>query len=180
MSFDTHIAGEDHPAHAFSALRLVEFPPPVGAQPAYLFPFSDQVLYPRTMGVRTAITRLSLEPAWLARILSMVARSGVSHLLAIERIRQVIAARRKVRPSGEGARFALRVDVRRGQNSRYATLFGRTQADAAAAGAAGVARILIEGGVGEPGAWMPEQIVKPGPFLSRLAAQGLKVEFPLA
>jgi hypothetical protein len=41
-----------------------------------------------------------------------------------------------------------------------------------------VGRLLIEGDVAEPGAWMPEQIVDPGPFLSRLATQRLKVEFP--
>jgi hypothetical protein len=41
-----------------------------------------------------------------------------------------------------------------------------------------VARALIEGDVREPGAWMPEQVIEPGPFLSRLAAGGLKVEFP--
>ena len=38
--------------------------------------------------------------------------------------------------------------------------------------------IADRGDVAEPGAWMPEQIVDPGPFLSRLATQGLKVEFP--
>ena len=65
-----------------------------------------------------------------------------------------------------------------GGRSRHATLLGQAQADAAAAGAAGVARLLIEGDVAEPGAWMPEQIVDPGPFLSRLATQRLKVEFP--
>jgi hypothetical protein len=38
----------------------------------------------------------------------------------------------------QGARFALRVDdVRRGENSRCATLLGQTQADAAAVGAPG-------------------------------------------
>jgi saccharopine dehydrogenase-like NADP-dependent oxidoreductase len=69
------------------------------------------------------------------------------------------------------------VDVRRGGDSRSATLLGHAQADAAAAGAAGVARLLIEGDVAETGAWMPEQIVDPGPFLSRLATRGLRVEF---
>jgi len=107
----------------------------------------------------------------------MVARSGASHLLAIEAIRHAIARRRQARPSDEGARFALRVDVRRGQSSISATLVGQAQANAAAAGAAGVARTLIEGHL-EPGAWMPEQVIEPGPFLSRLAAGGLKVEFP--
>jgi saccharopine dehydrogenase-like NADP-dependent oxidoreductase len=46
MSFDIHVGGEDRPARACSVPRLVEYPPPVGAQRAYLFPFSDQVLYP--------------------------------------------------------------------------------------------------------------------------------------
>jgi saccharopine dehydrogenase (NAD+, L-lysine-forming) len=179
MSFDIHVGGEDRAARAFSSPRLVEYPPPVGARPSYLFPFSDQVLYPRTMGVRTAVTRLAIEPAWLARVLSMIAQSGASHLLAIERIRHVIARRRQDRPSNKGARFALRVDVKRGQNSKHATLFGQTQADAAAAGAAGVARMLIEGEVKEPGAWMPEQIVDPVPFLSRLSTRGLNVDFPI-
>lgn len=180
MSFDLHVDGEDRLVRAFSAPRLVEFPPPVGAQLSYLFPFSDQVLYPRTMGVRTAVTRLAIEPEWLAKVLSMVAQTGASQLLAIKGIRHAIARQRRDRPSDKGARFALRVDVRRGQRSRYATLFGHTQADAAAAGAAGVARLLIEGEVKEAGAWMPEQIVDPGLFLSRLEGRGLKVEFPVA
>jgi short subunit dehydrogenase-like uncharacterized protein len=178
MSFDIHVDGKDRRVRAFSAPRLVAYPPPVGAQLSYLFPFSDQVLYPRTMGVRTAVTRLAIEPGWLARALSIVARSGASHLLAIEAIRHAIARRRQDRPSDKGARFALRVDVRRGHNARSATLVGQTQADAAAAGAVGVARALIEGDVREPGARMPEQVIEPSPFLSRLAAGGLKVEFP--
>ena len=105
MSFDVHVGGEDRPARAFSVPRLVEYPPPVGAQRAYLFPFSDQVLYPRTMGVRTAVTRLAIEPAWLARVLAMVVRSGVSHLLAIEAIRHAIA-RICLRTKVRGLRFA--------------------------------------------------------------------------
>jgi saccharopine dehydrogenase-like NADP-dependent oxidoreductase len=180
MPFDIHVDGKDHTVWAFSAPRLVEYPAPAGALLSYLFPFSDQVLYPRTMGVRTVITRLAIEPTWLSKVLSVIARTGASHLLAIRAVRHAIARRRKAAPSGEGARFALRVDVRRGRNSRHATLFGQTQANAAAAGAAGVARALIEGDVKAPGAWMPEQVIDPGPFLSRLAAQGLKVEWPVA
>jgi len=80
-------------------------------------------------------------------------------------------------PSDKGERFALRVDVRRGDNARHTTLLGQTQADAAAAGAAGVARALIEGEISKPGAWMPEQVIDPASFLSRLAAHGLKVEW---
>jgi saccharopine dehydrogenase-like NADP-dependent oxidoreductase len=178
MSFVIRVDGEDRRTRAFSAPRLIEFPPPAGVQPAYLFPFSDQVLYPRTMGARTALTRLAIEPAWLARSLAVMVRIGASRLLAIEGVRHAVARRFRDRPSSTGAWFALRVDVKCEGRSRRATLVGQAQADAAAAGAAGVARLLIEGDVAEPGAWMPEQIVDPGPFLSRLATQGLKVEVP--
>ena len=69
MSFVIRVDGEDRRTRAFSAPRLIEFPPPVGAQLAYLFPFSDQVLYPRTMGAKTALTRLAIEPACWRRVL---------------------------------------------------------------------------------------------------------------
>ena len=177
MSFGIRVDGEDRSARAFSAPRYIDFPPPFGARLSYLFPFSDQVLYPRTMGARTALTRLAIEPAWLARLLAMLVGTGVSRLMAIEAVRHAIASRRKDRPSSKSARFALRVDVGYGGRSKSVTLVGQEQADAAAAGAAGVARLLIEDKV-EPGAWMPEQIADPGPYLSRLANRGLRVEFP--
>jgi saccharopine dehydrogenase-like NADP-dependent oxidoreductase len=177
MPFDIRVDGEDRQARAFSAPRLVEFPAPVGTRLSYLFPFSDQVLYPRTMGAKTALTRLAIEPAWLASLLAVIARTGASRLVAIHGVRRAIGQRRR-RPSNYGALFALRVDVKRDGRSRRATLLGQTQADAAAAGAAEVARLLIDGHVTEPGAWMPEQIVDPGPFVSRLAMRGLRVEFP--
>jgi saccharopine dehydrogenase-like NADP-dependent oxidoreductase len=178
MSFDIRVDGEDHPAHAFSEPRLVDFPPPAGAQLSYLFPFSDQVLYPRTMGARTALTRLAIEPAWLARLLAAIVRTGASRIIAIEGVRHAITSRRRDRPSSKDAWFALRVDVGCGGRWKRATLLGGAQADAAAAGAAETARLLIEGYIAEPGAWMPEQIVDPGAFLSRLATRGLRVEFP--
>jgi saccharopine dehydrogenase (NAD+, L-lysine forming) len=177
MPFRVYIDGKDHPARAFMAPRLVEFPVPIGRRRSYLFPFSDQVLYPQTMGVRTAVTRLAIEPEWLARLVEIASASGIARLLASGPIRHTIARRRQDRPSIEGAPFALRVDVTKGSISKHATLLGRTQADAAALGALELARLLIEGELHEPGAWMPEQVVKPAPFLSRLAEHGLKVEF---
>jgi saccharopine dehydrogenase (NAD+, L-lysine-forming) len=177
MSFEIHVDGDDRPVRPFSDPQMIEFPSPVGPHLAYLFPFSDQVLYPRTMGSRTALTRLAIEPGWLARVLAAIVGTGAARLMAIDGLRHIIARRRKNRPSGEGARFALRVDVKHGGRTRLATLLGRTQADAAAAGAAGVARPLIDGEIARPGAWMPEQVVNPEAFLSRLATRGLQVEF---
>lgn len=176
MTFVRRIDGEDRPTRAFAEPVLVQFPAPIGAHYAYLFPFSDQVLYPRTMAVRTAITRLAIEPAWLARVLSVMTRTGVARLVAIDWLRHAIARTRRDRPSAQGARFALRVDVRRGSRSGHGTLVSRTQADAAATGAAEVVRLLAEGRIAQPGAWMPEQVIDPAPFLARLASAGLNVE----
>ena len=177
MYFDIRVEGNDRPVRPFSDPRMIAFPSPIGPRLAYLFLFSDQVLYPRTVGATTALTRLALEPAWLARVLAAVVGSGVARLMAIEGLRHAIARRRRDRPSSEGARFALRVDVRYEGRTRYATLPGQTQADAAAAGAAGVARPLIDGEIVRPGAWMPEQVINAEAFLLRLATRGLRVEF---
>jgi hypothetical protein len=176
MSFDIWLCGKDVPTRPFTAPKLVEFPPPIGAQLSYLFPFSDQVLYPRTMGVKTALTRLALLPTWLARLLALMVRTRASGLASTEAFRRFIVRRQSRYPANNVCRFALRVDVRRGTRSRKATLVGIGQASAAAAGAAGVARSLINGEV-KPGAWMPEQILEPRPFFARLRAQGLNVEF---
>jgi len=176
MPFVVHVDGADCPARAFSDPRLIEFPPPVGARPAYLFPFSDQVLYPRTMGARTALTRLAIEPAILAKLLTVVVRTRVASLIAREPVRQAVSKQRKDRAPSADTLFALRVDVTNHGQSSDATLLGPAQAAAAAAGAAGVVRCLLDGEVVEPGAWMPEQVIDPGPFFSRLATRGLNVE----
>jgi hypothetical protein len=62
----------------------------------------------------------------------------------------------------------VRVEVAHDGYSSQATLVGRVQARAAAAGAAGLVRSLLEGEVTEPGAWMPEQVIDPPPFFSHL------------
>jgi saccharopine dehydrogenase-like NADP-dependent oxidoreductase len=177
MSFDIRVDGQDVRAMPFTEPRAVDFGPPIGIRHAYLFPFSDQVLYPRTMGAATVRTRVAIEPVWLARLLAIVSQTGVQRLLAIDAIRRRIASSRQDRPSDDGARFALRVEVKREKASHYALLQGRAQAHAAAAGAAGVARALIEKMVSKPGAWMPEQVIDPDPFFSRLVKNGLCVEF---
>jgi YHS domain-containing protein len=41
---------------------------------------------------------------------------------------------------------------------------GPVQADAAAAGASGTARVLMNGDIVAPGAWMPEQVISPPGF----------------
>jgi hypothetical protein len=176
MHFDVHVDGADRPARAFSEPHPVEFPAPVGVRPAYLFPFSDQVLYPRTMGVRTAVTRLAIEPTGVARLLAVAVRLGAVRLADWQPLRRAITRQRPDRSSAAGTGFALRVDVTHHGRSSHAWLQGPVQADAAAAGATAVMRSLLDGEVAEPGAWMPEQVIDPARFFARLAARGLSVE----
>jgi saccharopine dehydrogenase (NAD+, L-lysine forming) len=178
MRFEVHVDGADHPAHAFSDPRVVVFPAPVGPRDAYLFPFSDQVLYPRTLHARTALTRLALEPAWLARVLALLVRTGATRVMAQERIRRRIVRARRNRAPHRDSQFALRTDVAHGERSGHATLVGRVQADATATAAAALVRALLDGEVAEPGAWMPEQVIDPPGFFSQLARRGLHVESP--
>ena len=52
MGFDVYVDGTSRPARPFTAPRVVAYPAPAGPQRAYLFPFFDQVLHPRTLGGR--------------------------------------------------------------------------------------------------------------------------------
>jgi saccharopine dehydrogenase (NAD+, L-lysine-forming) len=178
MPFAVHVNGVDRPAHAFSDPRVIEFPSPFGSRSAYLFPFSDQVLYPRTIGAQTALTRLAIEPARLGRLLGAAVRVGAARLVARERVRKMLTRRRSDRAPSEGPRFALRVEVNHVGRSAHAMLVGGAQADAAAAGASATVRALIEGEVSDPGVWMPEQVIDPPGFFSHLARQGLTVALP--
>ena len=180
MTFTIHVDGTDRPARAFTAPRVTDYPPPVGARPAYLFPFSDQVLYPRTMGAGTVVTRLSIDPPGLSRVLALLVATGATRVMARPRVRAVLAGARRQRTARPDAPYALRVDVTRGGRSAHATLTGRGQAHATAAGAAALVRSLADGEVAQPGAWMPEQVVAPGRFFQRLAAAGLHVDVAAA
>jgi saccharopine dehydrogenase (NAD+, L-lysine forming) len=176
MPFEIHVDGANRPARAYSNPKRIEFAPPVGWQTAYLFPFSDQVLYPRTLGARTALTRLAIEPPILAKLLTALVQLGAASLVAKPFIRHAITRLRSSKPPRANTRLALRVDVRHQGRLGHATLVGHAQAAAAAAGAIGVLRPLLDGEVTEPGAWMPEQVIDPEPFFRRLAAAGLHVE----
>jgi saccharopine dehydrogenase-like NADP-dependent oxidoreductase len=181
MPFEVHTDGQDVAAHAFTDPTLIEFPPPFGPRWAYLFPFSDQVLYPRTMGAKTVLTRLSLEPPRLGRLLAVVLRIGAARLLELDRVRRTLVAHRGTSKAGrDEPQFALRVDVAHGTQSASAALVGGAQADAAAIGASSTIRALLEGEITASGVWMPEQVIDPPRFFSRLAEQSLHVQLTAA
>ena len=177
MPFQVHLEGNDVTAQAFTDPSLTEFPAPFGPRWAYLFPFSDQVLYPRTMRANTVLTRLSLEPPRLARLLAIVRRIGAVRLLEFDRVRRTLTAQHEESKARKNdPQFALRVDVTRGARSASATLVGGAQADAAAIGASSTIRALMEGEITAPGVWMPEQVIDPTRFFSSLAKHGFHVE----
>lgn len=175
--FEVTEHGRKHEAVPFSAGRRVQFPEPIGSRTAYLFPWSDVVYYPRTLGARTSLGRFAIEPAWVGGLAALLVRAGARRWLhhpgffrgnrgAIDGLRRVYAGH---------DRFALIVEVRGSGGVMTMSFAGRNQADATAAGAAEVARALAEGEVAQPGVWLPEEVLSSECFFEALTSQGWKV-----
>jgi len=185
LPYAVRIEGRDVPMRPFAESARVTFPPPLGEKTAYLFPFSDQVFFPETLGTRTALSRLVLEPPWLGKLLSALVRLRVTTVLrrragSQERVQRLMA-RLQRRYRGRDW-YGVVVDVRGARGRVRASLVGRAQATGTAIGASAVVRVLAEGEVKQPGIWLAEQVVLPGPFFEHLAARGLvpTVEVPLS
>lgn len=168
--------GRSRDALPFSEGVRVRFPAPVGATTAYLFPWSDVVYYPKTLGARTAIGRFALEPPWAGHLASLLVRAGGRTWLRRPGFAQ--GNRRAIewlkrRYAGQD-RFALAVTVEGAGRTVTMSLTGRRQADATAAGAGELARLLAAGEVSEPGVWLPEQVVSPDRFFEALSLLGWK------
>jgi saccharopine dehydrogenase-like NADP-dependent oxidoreductase len=177
MRFAMFVDGVDRPTRPYTSPRTVEYPVPVGPRRGYVFPFSDQVLYPRTMGARTVVTRLSVDPPRMSRLLTLLVNTGGSRLAAKPRVRALLGRlRQRDTATGPTAPYALRVDVAYRGNAAHATLTGTGQAHATAVGTAALVRSLADGGVAQAGAWMPEQVIEPSRFFDRLAMRGVRVE----
>ena len=168
--------GRETPARPFGGYARVTFPPPLGRRVAYLFPFSDQVFFPKTLGARTALSRLALEPPWLGALLSVLLRLGATAMLgrragAQERVQRLGAWLRR-RYEGRNW-YGIVVEVEGTRGTLRASLVGRGQATGTAIGAAAVVRALAEGEVKQPGIWLVEEVVAPESFFEHLAARGL-------
>lgn len=172
--FSVLMNGSRQKAVPFSDGQRVVFPEPLGARTAYLFPWSDVVCYPKTLGAQTALGRFAIEPAWIGTLAALLVRAGARTWLkrpgffrgnrrAIDRLKQRYAGRDQ---------FALVVTVTSGERVVQMSLAGRHQADATAAGAAEIARVLAAGEVTEAGVWLPEQIVSHEHFFEAIAAHG--------
>ena len=168
--------GREVPARPFGGYARVTFPPPLGRREAYLFPFSDQVFFPETLGARTALSRLALEPPWLGALLSVLLRLRATAMLgrragAQERVQRLGAWLRR-RYQGRDW-YGIVVEVEGARGTVRASLVGRGQASGTAIGAAAVVRALAEGEVRQAGIWLAEEVVAPESFFEHLAARGL-------
>lgn len=168
------VDGVEHTWNAFERPRPVAFPAPLGERIAYTMPFTDQLYYPSTVGAKTAIARLALDPPWLTPAISVLLRAGLRRRLRrgggaamrrlVERLRRRYAGRDF---------YGLVVDVRGARGMIRSTLVGRGQATVTAAGAAAITEALFAREMSEPGVWLAEQVIRPEPFLTRLRAQGI-------
>jgi saccharopine dehydrogenase (NAD+, L-lysine-forming) len=176
LPFAVRIEGREVPMRPFARSARVTFPPPLGERTAYLFPFSDQVFFPETLGARTALSRLALDPPWLGKLLSALVGLRVTAMLrwragAEERL-QPLTAWLQRRYEGRDF-YGVAVEVHGARGGVRVSLVGRGQASGTAIGAAAVVSALAEGEVKQPGIWLAEQVVLPGPFFERLATCGL-------
>jgi saccharopine dehydrogenase-like NADP-dependent oxidoreductase len=173
--YEITIAGRTESVHAFERPARIDFPPPIGTRRAYTIPFRDQLYYSATLGARTAIARLALDPPWLGSALAKVATLGGRAWAKRQSGHGAVSglAGRLRRRYADRDHFAMVVEVRGGQQVVRSTLVGRFQARATAIGATAIVEALVAGEVTEPGAWLAEQVIDPDRFLARLAAQRL-------
>ena len=168
--------GHRHDAVPFSDGKRVRFPEPIGPRTTYLFPWSDVVYYPKTLGARTSLGRFALEPAWAGRLIAMLVGAGARRWMkssaflgsnrgGIDRLKRLYADQNQ---------FALVVTVEGNGRVMRMSLAGRRQADVTAAGAAEIARALAAGEVEQAGVWLPEEVISHERFFEALAPLGWK------
>ena len=180
LPYAVRIEGREVPTWAFAGSARVDFPPPLSERRAYLFPFSDQVFFPETLGARTALSRLVLEPPWLGMLLLALVRLRVTAVLRrragsqeqLQRLNTWLQRRYEGRDW-----YGVVVEVEGTRGQIRVSLVGRGQASGTAIGAAAVVRALLKGEVKQPGIWLAEQVVPPESFFEHLAARGLVPTF---
>jgi saccharopine dehydrogenase (NAD+, L-lysine-forming) len=177
--YTVKLGGLEQRVLPFTGPKRVAFPP-LGHRAAYLFPFSDQVSYPRTLGARTALARLALDPPWLAPVASALVHTGLAARLATRSTSrdrsQALLHCLQARYGGHDW-YGLVVEVAGPRGSARATLVGHGQADVTAVGASGVVRALVDGRVGKPGLWFAEEVVPVDSFLAHLLRGGTAPQF---
>ena len=174
--FALHEGGRERQVLPFSNGKPVDFGDGLVVRTAYLFPWSDVVHYPDTLGVRSSVGRFAINPAWASTACNWLVRAGVipwlQRRLSRQSGRSVPALEIMKRPYIHDDRFALVVTMTGSGREVRAVLSGRHQAEVTAAAAAEFGRALASREVAAPGVWLPEQVVPHQAFLDRLEKVG--------
>ncbi|WP_458186622.1 saccharopine dehydrogenase family protein [Haladaptatus sp. NG-WS-4] len=168
--------GRQKQVSPFDCESAVRFPEPIGERRTYLFPFSDQFYYARTLGAETVTVRFALDPPWLGRLLATIANVGGTSMLTERPLsrRILTEAIGGIHQLYDGQDwFAITVTVGGDNRSVEYTLVDRHQARATGISAATIGRALYEDRVDTPGVWLSEEIIDPEWFFDRLAARNL-------
>jgi len=175
-SFALHEGGQSRQVQPFTDGKPIDFGAGLGVRTAYLFPWSDVVNYPDTLGVRAAVGRFAVNPGWATTACSWLARAGLVRWLErrLERASggTIPALEILKRPYAHDDRFALVVTMRGSGRELRALLSGRHQAEVTAAAAAELGHMLVSREIAVPGVWLPEQVVPHQAFLDRLEKLG--------
>ncbi len=129
-----------------------------------------------TLGAKTAIARLALDPPWLGAAVAKLTKPGARGWVRLEGGRSAMhrLTERLRRRYSDQDQFALLVELRGGGQIVRSSLLGRGQAQATAIGAAAaILEALILREQNKPGVWLAEQVIDPRRFLERLGAHGL-------
>jgi saccharopine dehydrogenase-like NADP-dependent oxidoreductase len=163
-------AGNHRTVSPFTEPVQVDFPRPIGRRTAYLFPSSDVVSYPRTLGVTTAIGRYALNPNWVGLVASALVRYRVVPFLRSRlHAREGGALNWLKRLSTGSDIFGLIVTATAPTLTASLTVMGRHQADATAACAAEFCRALCNGHVQKAGVSFSEEVIDPDDFFEKLS-----------
>ncbi len=162
--------GREVHVRPFTEPASIAFPEPLGSRDCYLFPFSDVVLYPRTLGAPAAVSRLALDPPSSAALLAAL----LALRMPIVVLKAFSAAARLRR--NQPATFGLCVTVTGDRGTARYRLGGGDQAAITACAAAEFCRSLAENEITRAGIWCAEEVVPPQPFFAKLAAEGYRVE----
>lgn len=172
------VDGEEHSVRSFEHGSETAYPSPLGTRQAFTFAFPSQQHYPRTLGVQTAVCYLTLVPDWIGHFAHRAARLGGASLIKRGFIRAAfkqLAFLLGHLDRDERNRYALVVEVYATiQGCRY-SIIGKVEAEITAHAATTFSRGLLDRTIDEPGVWLPEQIVDPDWFFTRLAQYGLEV-----
>ena len=168
-------AGNSRIVSPFSEPVPVVFPLPIGRRIAYLFPSSDVVSYPKTLGVKTAIGRYVLTPKWLGPAVSALVRYRLIRFLRGRLHTQDGGVLNWLKRLSNGSdAFGLNVTATTRTWTASLNLMGRHQADATAASVAEFCRFLCDGRMHRTGVTFSEQVIDPDHFFEKLATCGLR------